>query len=203
MNKSDLRKLYLEKRKSLPVSALSEKSGQIANRFFENIDLSGARVLHTFIPIRKFNEIDTSMICYRIWRDMPSIVTAAPRMVRTSGDIESVRFDQDTVWAENSWGIREPSGGESVEARSIDLVIVPLLCFDEAGHRVGYGKGIYDRFLAECRPDCRKVGVSYFPPVESIDDVNDTDVRLDICVTPNRTFRPKEKDATEAASLSK
>jgi 5-formyltetrahydrofolate cyclo-ligase len=203
MNKSDLRKLYLEKRKSMPVSALSEKSGQIANRFFENIDLSGVSVLHTFIPIRKFNEIDTSMIYYRIWRDMPSIVTGAPRMVRTSGDIESVRFDQDTAWAENSWGIREPSGGEFVEARSIDLVIVPLLCFDEAGHRVGYGKGFYDRFLSECRPDCRKVGVSYFPPVEVIDDVNDTDVRLHICVTPTGMFRPKEKDATEAASLSK
>lgn len=202
MNKSELRKLYIEKRKSLTVLALSEKSGRIANRFFDNVDLSGVSVLHTFIPIRKFSEIDTSMIYYRIWRDKPSIVTAAPRLVGATGDIESVRFDQNTVWAENSWGIREPAGGEVIEARSVDLVVVPLLCFDEAGHRVGYGKGIYDRFLAECRPDCRKVGVSYFPPVEAIDDVNATDVRLDICVTPNGIFRPKEKDATEAASLS-
>jgi 5-formyltetrahydrofolate cyclo-ligase len=159
-------------------------------------------VLHTFIPIQRFREVDTSKIYQKLWLAHPGITTAAPRMGRSAEYIESVLFNKDTEWAENRWGIREPAGGDLVETRSIDLVIVPLLCFDEGGNRVGYGKGIYDRFLAECRPDCLRVGVSYFPPVEAIDDLNETDVSIEICLMPNSVFRPKEKDATEVASLS-
>ena len=67
-------------------------------------------------------------------------------------------------------------------------MIVPLLCFDARGHRVGYGKGYYDRFLQKCRPDCIKAGLSFFPPVKKIDDIHVADVQLDLVVTPNETF---------------
>ena len=68
------------------------------------------------------------------------------------------------------------------------LVLVPGVCFDQTGHRVGYGKGFYDRFLKTCRPGCLKVGLSYFEPVDPIDDVHDGDVRLDFIVTPELTI---------------
>lgn len=188
MNKHDLRQLYLEKRASLPVSQAVAASGKIADRFFENIDLASIRELHTFIRIAKFNEIDTSVLYYRLWRDFPQIRTSAPRTDITSGKIESASFDARTDWAENAWGIREPLRTVTVGPAEIDIVLVPLLCFDENGHRVGYGKGMYDRFLARCRSDCLKVGLSYFPSVESIDGVLASDVRLDLCVTPGAVF---------------
>lgn len=189
MKKSDLRKLYLEKRASLSALEVASLSRQIAERFFENIDLTGISTVHTFIRIRKFNEIDTSMIYYRLWRDCPRIATAAPRTDLVTGSIESIAFDEGSEWYENSWGIREPVSGEMVEPSGIDLVIVPLLCYEKGGHRVGYGKGMYDSFLARCRPDCLKVGVSFFPPVEVIDDINASDIALDLCVTPSAVFR--------------
>jgi 5-formyltetrahydrofolate cyclo-ligase len=71
-----------------------------------------------------------------------------------------------------------------IDAATIDLVIVPLVCVDKSGHRVGYGKGFYDRFLKQVRTDCVKVGLSYFEPVERIDDVHEGDVRLDFVITP-------------------
>ena len=43
-------------------------------------------------------------------------------------------------------------------------MIIPLLAFDNKGARVGYGKGLYDRFLAQCNPNCIKIGVSLFEP---------------------------------------
>ena len=73
------------------------------------------------------------------------------------------------------------------------MVLVPLLACDRAGHRVGYGKGFYDRFLAACRPDCRKIGLSYFRPVEAIVDVYDGDVRLDRVITPDGVIQFAEK----------
>jgi 5-formyltetrahydrofolate cyclo-ligase len=63
------------------------------------------------------------------------------------------------------------------------MVIVPLLAFDKKGYRVGYGKGFYDRFLANI--ETQKVGLSFFEPIEEINDVHLNDIRLDQCITPN------------------
>lgn len=189
MTKSELRKAYLEKRRALSPGEVAAMSARIAERFFAEIDLASVRVLHTFIRIPKFNEFDTSNIYFRIWHDRLDITTCSPRIDKGSDELESFAFDQETEFVESSWGIREPAGTETVEPEEIDLVVVPLLCFDENGHRVGYGKGYYDRFLARCRPDCLKVGVSLFPPVETIEDIHSADVPLDICITPDRNYR--------------
>ena len=84
----------------------------------------------------------------------------------------------------SAWGIQEPKQGIPTEIEKIDLVLVPLLAFDKAGHRVGYGKGFYDRFLKGCRPDCLKAGLSFFEAEEILTDADELDVPLDLCVTP-------------------
>lgn len=188
MTKSELRKKYLEKRSRLSVAETAAMSAEIAERFFAETDLTGVSNIHTFIRIRKFNEIDTSNIYFRIWRDSPQIKTFAPRMNTASGELESVPFDAKTKLVENRWGIREPEG-DAADPAKLDLVIVPLLCFDAHGQRVGYGKGFYDRFLARCRPGCKKIGVSYFPPVPEISGITETDVPLDACIMPSGLFR--------------
>jgi 5-formyltetrahydrofolate cyclo-ligase len=48
--------------------------------------------------------------------------------------------------------IFEPVDGIEVPSHKIEVVFVPLLAFDKQGQRVGYGKGFYDKFLAECSP---------------------------------------------------
>ncbi len=116
-------------------------------------------------------------------------MSATPRLPKSGDDLEHVAFDAETVFAENRWGIREPVAGREVDPSEFDIVVVPLLCFDTRGFRVGYGKGYYDRFLARCRPDCVKAGVSLFPAVDSIDDLNRYDVPLDLCITPPATVK--------------
>jgi 5-formyltetrahydrofolate cyclo-ligase len=99
--------------------------------------------------------------------------------------MESLAYGPETKMRTDRWGIGEPAHDEFVEPAEIDMVVVPLICFDRQGHRVGYGKGYYDRFLSRCRPDCVKVGLSYFGPVGEIDDVWEGDVQLDFCATPD------------------
>ena len=184
MNKSELRKIYLAEQKNLSPFERRGKSARIAARFFAPFDLTAVKFLHCFLPIEKFGEIDTRIIFEKIRRDFPGVETLAPRVDFQTGEIENLRCAPDTELAANAWQILEPARGEILESAKIDLVLVPLLCFDARGFRVGYGKGFYDRFLKNCRADCLKIGLSYFAPVARIADAEDFDVKLDFCVTP-------------------
>ena len=197
MTKSELRKIYLAKRQALSTDEMAAKSLQIADLFFESVNLTNAKTFHTFITIEKFNEIDTSLIYERIHRDLPHIRTVASRANFENREMELVTFDADIKFIENRWGIREPANGGKVDAAMIDVVLVPLLCIDTRGFRVGYGKGFYDRFLSRCRPDCMKIGLSYFPAVEAVDDVDDYDVPLDFCIMPEWIFTTENTENTE------
>ena len=188
MTKSELRKICLERRMSLSQEEMAKKNQQIADRFFKSVNLTDVKVLHCFIPIAKFNEIDTSLIYNKVWKDFPAIKTVAPRVNYAAGEIENFIFGPETDLVENEWGIHEPGGGEKLSDREVDMVLVPLLCFDRRGYRVGYGKGFYDRFLSKCGPDCVKIGLSHFEPLTEIFDVSHFDIKLDIGIAPDNVY---------------
>lgn len=188
MTKAKLRKIYLAHQKSLPAIEREEKSRRIAERFFQSFDLRPIKFLHCFLPIEKFNEIDTKLIFEKLWCEFPHVKTLLPRVDFQTNEIESLKFSSVTKLVRNEWRIDEPSHGEITETKEIDIVLVPLLCFDKSGFRVGYGKGFYDRFLRSCRADCKKIGLSNFPPLAKISDATGFDVKLDFCVTPEEVF---------------
>jgi 5-formyltetrahydrofolate cyclo-ligase len=187
MLKSELRKTYLAKMKLLSQDQLLEKSQQIANLFFDNFSLENVKYLHTFLTITKNCEVETKFIYEKVWRDLPSVKTIVPRV--KGDEIESISFNIDSQMSENHWQISEPIDSIFVESTEIDVVIVPLLCVDKYGNRVGYGKGFYDRFLANCREDCLKIGVSFFEPTNESFDKNKNDVRLNFCLTPHSILK--------------
>ena len=188
MIKSELRKIYLAKQRSISPEERAVKSKQIADRLFAEFDLSRIKFLHCFIVIEKFNEIDTTIIFQRLWKESPAIRTIVPRVEVETGEMQNLKFGPDTELVKNIWDINEPWHNEYFETANIDMVLVPLLCVDIFGHRVGYGKGFYDRFLSQCRTDCLKVGLSYFEPFPEISDAGDLDERLDFCVTPENIY---------------
>jgi 5-formyltetrahydrofolate cyclo-ligase len=182
MTKSELRVLYLEKRKSLSENERKGKSQRIADCFFENFNLESVSLLHVFLPIERALEVDTSLIYERLWRVFPQITTVAPRVNSQTEMLDSLRFMMETKLVKNKWHIFEPEGNDLIKRERIDLVLVPLLCFDRRGFRVGYGKGYYDKFLSECRADCLKIGLSFFEPIDEIADTHKYDVPLDFCI---------------------
>ncbi len=102
-----------------------------------------------------------------------AILSAGGRLVmpRVNGSvIEPVEFRADGAVAVSAFGIREPLG-DPIDPGQIDLVVVPAVCFDRRGHRIGYGAGYYDRFLPLTRADARHVGVAF--ALQIIDRVPD------------------------------
>jgi len=191
MTKSKLRKIYLGKRQMLSVAECETASTHIAARVFSDLDLSRINVVHCFIPIVRFAEVDTRPIFQGIWSKFPEVQTVVPRVDHETGELESLKYGHDTELVSSRWQIGEPAHNDRVEPSKIDMVLVPLLCFDQRGHRVGYGRGYYDRFLRKCRPDCQKIGLSIFDAVDEISDAGESDVRLDFAVTPTATFEFK------------
>ena len=189
MNKSQLRKIYTARQKNLSPFETKQKSELIADGFFREFDLSKVQILHCFIAIEKYNEIDTTLIFKRLWDNYPQIETLVPRVNFQTGKVENLKFTIDTKLKSNIWQIKEPVNDEIIETKEIDIILVPLLCFDQKGFRVGHGKGFYDKLLKNCRNDCLKIGLSFFEPTKKIFDVENYDVKLDFCVTPEKVWR--------------
>ena len=68
------------------------------------------------------------------------------------------------------------------------MVFVPLLTYDKKGSRVGYGKGFYDRFLSNLSKKTIKIGLSLYEPENYIEGIDENDIKIDYCVTPNKIF---------------
>jgi 5-formyltetrahydrofolate cyclo-ligase len=182
MTKQELRKLYLQKRLALSEAEYLRLNDQLCENFFTHIDLSFVKVLHTFLPLEKNKEPNTWLIIDRIRKEFPHIRLSVPCVNNEREELENFFFEGLQQLQPNSWGILEPKQGIPTETESIDMVLVPLLVFDKSGHRVGYGKGFYDRFLITCKSSTLKVGLSLFPPIEKIPN-DPLDVVLDTFVT--------------------
>ena len=187
MYKKDLRITYNNKRLAL---SQDEKTifDELMLKELSKLDLSRIKYLHVFLPIARLNEPDTFRMIDWLLSQYPSMSIVIPKVMGLRMDNFLYASDRNLVISD--WGISEPvvKGQAQVDARLIDAVLVPLLTFDRSGHRVGYGKGFYYRFLSLCREDVLKVGLCYFPPVNRIKDYNPYDVKLDLCITPNKTW---------------
>ena len=184
MTKAELRKFYLNERLSLSDKDLAQFNRDICDNFFSQISLKEIRVVHSFITMDNTKEPDTWIIINRLQKNYTDIRISVPKINVDSRSIENFYYENPAQLKPNAWGIREPEYGEPTLTEDIDLVLVPMLIADQYGHRVGYGKGFYDKFLATCNASCVPVGLCFYEPVLRIDDIQDWDMPLKYCVTP-------------------
>ncbi len=177
----NLRKKYKAFRLLLSEEELEDKSLAIANRLLQ-LDIWDNTYFHLFLTIEEQKEVDTEYLLQILAGKDKEIVVAKSNFETL--EMTNYLLTDNTKFQKNDYNIYEPVDGIEVPTSKIDVVFVPLLAYDTLGNRVGYGKGFYDNFLAKCKEDVIKIGLSFFEPEESIDDVSESDIRLDYCVTP-------------------
>jgi 5-formyltetrahydrofolate cyclo-ligase len=187
MTKSEARKIFKEKREQITPTEKMKWDDLILIQF-QKIDLPFLHTVLSFYSIEEKNEVNTFPITEYLHFRNPSLRLAYPKMDPATQTMDAILCNPDTAFTENEFGITEPYGGEVVPQKEIELILVPLLAIDEAGNRVGYGKGYYDRYLKGCDLNCIRIGLSYFEPVDHIEDTSDFDVPLDFCVTPQKVY---------------
>ena len=142
---------------------------------------------HVFLTIAEHKEINTDYILNILaGKDKNTVVSKSNF---ETINLENYLLTDSTIIKPNHWNIPEPIDGISIENSKIDVVFVPLLCFDKQGHRVGYGAGYYDNFLGDCNPETIKIGLSLFDIEDTIDDIYKGDVSLNFCVTPEEIYQ--------------
>jgi len=185
MFKRDLRKKYKDLRVRITQETIEDKSLAIANRLL-SLDIWDKTYFHLFLTIEEQKEIDTEFILQILAGKDKEIVVSKSDF----STLEMVHYllTDNTKFKKNEYNIPEPIDGLEVPVTKIDVVFVPLLAFDLNGNRVGYGKGFYDKFLANCKPETIKIGLSFFEAEEIISDISENDIQLDFCVTPNNNY---------------
>lgn len=185
MNKKELRAEYKAKRQQLSEADVERLSLAIANRLL-SLPIWEHTFFHIFLPIQNQKEVDTECILHLLsGRDKEIVV---PKSDFETLEMTHFLLTENTRLKINPYGIPEPVDGLQVPPIKIDVVFLPLLAFDSSGNRVGYGKGFYDKFLAQCKPRTLKIGLSFFDAVPEIWDVFESDVKLDYCVTPDQIY---------------
>ena len=155
---------------------------------FQEFNYGDIHTVLTYWPMAKTAEPNTHLFSSYLRHIVPGLRIAYPVSDMATRQMQAMLIDEDTVYHTNEWGITEPQTGNVINAGDIDLVLVPMLICDAEGYRVGYGKGFYDRYLAQCRNDVIKIGLSYFEPVEYIADRDQFDVPLSFCITPQHIY---------------
>ena len=186
MNKSHLRQLALARRKNVSEAVFGLLNEALQQEFMDFI--TSFRLPHrmmSFQPIVERREVHMSFIHETL--ESLGHQLCFPR-VENEHDMVAYLMKSGDPMITSAWGIQEPVGGTVVKPTDFDIILLPLLAFDLKGNRVGYGKGFYDRYLVNCRPDCLKIGISLFDPVDLIEEVESHDIPLDIAICPAKLY---------------
>lgn len=143
MDLRELRREMRERRAAMDDVTRERASRRIAGTVAHASFFSRARSIACYLSMDE--EVDTWPIIARAWRRKKRIfvpLTVRGRLLT----FREVTPDSDLV--HNEWGLLEPVNGAFIEPHRLDLVLTPLVAFDDERHRLGMGGGYYDRTFA-------------------------------------------------------
>lgn len=155
MNKNELRqKIRMEKRR-FSQQELAEASLLVIHRLMEHPRVQAASTVMMYYSLP--DEVCTHTAIDRLVADGKTVVLP---VVIGDGLMELRRYTGRNSLKQGAYGIMEPVGELFTAVNSIDLIVVPGMAFDAQGHRLGRGKGYYDRFLSSAG-SIYKIGICF------------------------------------------
>ena len=154
MDKKELRRQIREKKRAMTPQQIETASARLGELFAASDAYKNAATIYGYLPYNQ--EVRTVPMLEQALRDGKKV--AVPKVV---GDDMKFIYMTDLSQVEEGYaGIPEPVADGPVADDPTALVLMPGLAFDPAGHRIGYGGGFYDRFLAT-EPDHPTIALCY------------------------------------------
>ena len=165
--KAALRERLREARFNLGEAERTLKSREISRCLKELVDWSKVKSVHYFEPMYHLQEVDVGDWVVYLEDNFPYVQLFTPKLVGTEWEMVSIKD--------------RPAPGQ------FDVIVVPMLGFDESLNRIGYGGGYYDEFLST-QPKAQKVGVCFEAGKVRKIPADEYDIPLDRIVTEDKVY---------------
>jgi len=182
MNKKELRKQYLELRKT--ILNRDSKSKKVTDKIIFFDKYKEAKVIALYNSLE--DEVSTQ---YLIKHSMENNKIVVLPKVINKNEMNFYKITSLDGLERGAFGIKEPVDDEDnlVRPDGIDLMIVPGVCFDRDKNRIGFGRGYYDTYLFN-ENNILKIGICFDEQLlkDEYIEVEDNDIKMDVVVTDKR-----------------
>lgn len=177
--KSELRAEYKNKRKNIAEKSLIDE--EIQTTFLKSDVYRNAKSILCYCALD--DEISTDKIILTALNDKK--IVAAAKCLDKNGNMDFFVINSLDDLSSGAYNIREPKDNCAlVNDFTNSIIIVPALCFDSNGYRLGYGKGYYDRYLQ--KHSLISVGLCYNSNIVNQLPIDKYDKSVDYIVTQNK-----------------
>ena len=192
MNKADYRKIIRDRRNTSNTAILEKdlyNTKLISDRYLELDSYKEAQIIFVYSSMEK--EIPTHRIIDTAIKDGKKVALPKIRTgVKAGAKMDFVFINKNTEYKAGVYGILEPDSDEFINVNDMSdkiEMLIPGLCFDLRGRRIGYGGGYYDRYLTKYPEDKFHItALAYEYQIFENLPVNENDKPVNLIVTENR-----------------
>lgn len=178
--KNAIRREMKLKRRALSKEKINKYSDMISQKLFLQKEIQNAKTVMTYVSA--FNEVTTDSITDKLLCMGKRV--AVPISNTDTETITISYIDVTNNYEKGAYGIREPKLIRKADITDIDVIIVPALAFDLSLNRLGFGKGYYDKLLADFHGV--KIGICYDFQITDTVFPAPHDIPMDIIITEKR-----------------
>lgn len=172
MNKQELRRAIRERKRAMTEEEIVERSNALAEKFYNSPAYQAASTIYGYLPYNQ--EVRTVPMLQRALDEGKRV--AVPKVY--GEEMRFIYLEDLTQVSKGYAGIPEPIADAPVAEDKEALVLMPGLAFDPQGHRIGYGGGFYDRFLAQ-EPHHPTLALCYEFQMQAHLDTEEFDIPVD------------------------
>lgn len=184
-NKDAQRQAAFQTRLRVQAAAAKQAARQMSENFLRDVPLKEGAIIGGYWPVH--GEIHILPLLVQL--QQKGYACALPQMGKKNMPITFRSWNEKTPMRSNAYDIKEPDPAKSTVVRP-DVVIVPMLAFDAAGHRLGYGMGFYDATLRQLKAQgpVLAVGVAYDLQLIKQVAAESGDCLMDMVVTDKKVY---------------
>ncbi len=172
MNKQELRRTIRERKRAMTEEEIVERSNALAEKFYHTPAYQAASTIYGYLPYNQ--EVRTVPMLQRALDEGKRV--AVPKVY--GEEMRFIYLEDLTQVSKGYAGIPEPIADAPVAEDKQALVLMPGLAFDPQGHRIGYGGGFYDKFLAR-EPHHPTLALCYEFQMQAHLDTEEFDIPVD------------------------